>query len=77
MALHALQREPRVRVVALLTTVTEGYDRISMHGVRRELLRRQAQSIGLPLHEVVIPPECVNTIYEARMEAALRSHFEN
>jgi uncharacterized protein (TIGR00290 family) len=77
MALHALQREPRVRVVALLTTVTEGYDRISMHGVRRELLQRQAQSIGLPLHEVVIPPECVNSIYEARMEAALRTHFEN
>jgi uncharacterized protein (TIGR00290 family) len=77
MALHALQREPRVRVVALLTTITEGYDRISMHGVRRELLRRQAQSIGLSLHEVVIPPECVNSIYEARMEAALRAHFEN
>src|SRR6202795_2106123 len=77
MALHAVMQDPQVRVVALLTTVTEGYDRISMHGVRRELLRRQAQSIGLPLHEVVIPPECVNTIYEARMEAALRSHFEN
>jgi uncharacterized protein (TIGR00290 family) len=77
MALHALQQDPQVRVVALLTTVTEGYDRISMHGVRRELLQRQAQSIGLPLHEVVIPPECVNAIYEARMEAALRSHFEH
>jgi len=77
MALHALLQDPQVRVVALLTTVTEGYDRISMHGVRRELLQRQAQSIGLPLHEVFIPPECVNSIYEARMEAALRVHFEN
>jgi uncharacterized protein (TIGR00290 family) len=77
MALHALLQDPQVRVVALLTTVTEGYDRISMHGVRRELLQRQAQSIGLPLQEVFIPPECVNSIYEARMEAALRSHFEN
>src|ERR1700676_2069768 len=76
MALHALLQDPQVRVVALLTTVTEGYDRISMHGVRRELLQRQAQSIGLPLHEVFIPPECVNSIYEARMEAALRNHFE-
>ena len=47
-----------------------------MHGVRRELLRRQAQSIGLPLHEVRIPPQCVNPIYEARMEEALRAHFE-
>jgi uncharacterized protein (TIGR00290 family) len=77
MALYALLQDPQVRVVALLTTVTEGYDRISMHGVRRELLQQQAQSIGLPLHEVFIPPECVNSIYEARMEAALRTHFEN
>ena len=77
MALHALLQDPQVRVVALLTTVTEGYDRISMHGVRRELLQRQAESIGLPLHEVFIPPECVNSIYEARMEAALRLHLEN
>jgi uncharacterized protein (TIGR00290 family) len=47
-----------------------------MHGVRRELLKRQAQSIGLPLHEVRIPPQCVNPIYESRMEEALRIHFE-
>jgi len=77
MALHALLQDPKVRVVALLTTVTEGYNRVSMHGVRRELLQRQAESIGLPLHEVFIPPKCVNPIYEARMEAALRGHFEN
>ena len=77
MALHALLQDPQVRVVALLTTVTEGYDRISMHGVRRELLQQQAESIGLPLHEVFIPPECLNSVYEARMEAALRMHFEN
>jgi len=77
MALHALLQDPRVRVVTLLTTVTEGYDRISMHGVRRELLQQQAKSIGLPLQEVFIPPECVNSIYETRMEAALRTHFEN
>jgi uncharacterized protein (TIGR00290 family) len=77
MALHTLLQDPQVLVVALLTTVTEGYGRISMHGVRRELLRRQAQSIGLPLHEVFIPPVCINSIYEQRMEAALRDYFEN
>ena len=49
MALHALLRDPEFKVVGLLTTVTEGYERISMHGVRRELLQRQAESIGLPL----------------------------
>lgn len=76
MALHALLQQNDIRVVALLTTVTEGYERISMHGVRRELLERQAQSIGLPLHEVRIPPQCVNPIYEARMEEALRVYLE-
>ena len=75
MALHTLLRLPDVRIVALLTTVTETYDRISMHGVRRELLVQQAQSIGLPLHEVRIPPQCVNPIYEARMEEALRIYY--
>jgi uncharacterized protein (TIGR00290 family) len=77
MALHALLQDGLVRVAALLTTVTEGYDRVSMHGVRRELLQRQAESIGLPLHEVFIPPECVNSSYEARIEAALRIHLSN
>jgi uncharacterized protein (TIGR00290 family) len=73
MALHVLLRDPQFEVVSLLTTVTEGYERISMHGVRNELLRRQAASIGLPVEEVRIPPQCVNPIYEARMaEAVLR-----
>jgi uncharacterized protein (TIGR00290 family) len=75
MALHTLLQHPDVRIAALLTTVTETYDRISMHGVRSELLVQQAQSIGLPLHEVRIPPQCVNPIYEARMEEALRIHY--
>jgi uncharacterized protein (TIGR00290 family) len=75
MALHTLLQRTDLRVTVLLTTVTEGYERISMHGVRRELLLRQAESIGLPLHEVRIPPQCANPIYEARMEEALRAHY--
>ncbi len=55
---------------ALITTVTETYERISMHGVRRELLARQAEALGIPLVEVLIPPNCVNEIYEARMAEA-------
>ena len=67
MALHALLGDPEYEVISLLTTVTEGYDRISMHGVRRELLHRQAQSIGVPVTEVFIPAQCDNTVYEIRM----------
>ena len=76
MALHALLQQQPFRVTALLTTVTEGYERISMHGVRRELLELQAESMGLPLHEVSIPPQCVNSVYEARMEQALRFFYD-
>jgi uncharacterized protein (TIGR00290 family) len=75
MALHALQSAQSYRVTGLLTTVTEQYDRISMHGVRRVLLERQAASIGLPLHAVLIPPQCVNATYEARMKEALSEHL--
>ena len=76
MALHALRAADDCRVTALLTTITEEYDRISMHGVRRVLLERQAESLGLPLHPVLIPPHCINAIYEARMKEALAQHFE-
>jgi uncharacterized protein (TIGR00290 family) len=55
---------------ALLATVTESYDRISMHGVRRELLAQQARALGLPLVEILIPPGCVNDVYDARMAQA-------
>jgi uncharacterized protein (TIGR00290 family) len=75
MALHALREQGDCRVAALLTTITEQYDRISMHGVRRVLLEQQAESIGLPIHAVPIPPQCINTIYEQRMEEALAEHF--
>ncbi len=73
MALHTLLQKKDMRVTGLLTTVTEGYERVSMHGVRVRLLRRQAESIGLPLEDVRIPPQCVNPIYEARMESAMRA----
>jgi uncharacterized protein (TIGR00290 family) len=76
MALHALLQQKSVNVMGLLTTVTEGFERVSMHGVRRELLQRQAANIGLPLQEVRIPPQCVNATYQARMEAAMRGAQE-
>jgi diphthamide synthase (EF-2-diphthine--ammonia ligase) len=58
---------------ALITTITEDYNRISMHGVPRELLAQQAGEVGVPLVEVLIPPLCSNQLYEARMEEAFSS----
>jgi uncharacterized protein (TIGR00290 family) len=66
-ALRAHGREPR----ALITTVTEGVERISIHGVRRELLHAQAAALGLPVIEVRIPLPCPNAVYEQRMAEAL------
>ena len=71
LALREILGDPRYRVAALLTTVTAEYDRISMHGVRRTLLRRQAESLGLPLEEVLISPGASNEEYETSMGAAL------
>ncbi len=66
-------REEQIEPEALITTVTDEYERISMHGVRRELLARQADAAGVPLVEVRIPPACVNEVYEARMADAFAS----
>jgi uncharacterized protein (TIGR00290 family) len=71
LALREIRGDARYRVAALLTTVTAQYDRISMHGVRRTLLRRQAESLGLPLEEVLISPGASNDEYETNMGAAL------
>ena len=70
-ALREILGDRCYRVAALLTTVTAEYDRISMHGVRRTLLRRQAESLGLPLEEVLISPGASNDEYESNMGATL------
>lgn len=72
MAAYELLKSRRYEIAALLTTVTEGCDRISIHGVRRELLEAQAESLGIALRKVYIPQSCVNADYESRMEETLK-----
>lgn len=60
--------------IKLLTTITEEYNRISMHGVRLELLRKQAEALGRPLDIVSIPKNCSDFEYQARMEQSFLSH---
>ncbi len=64
LALQALRADPRYDVVALLTSVTREYDRISIHGVRRTLLEAQLAALGLPLVEIALAPQCSNDAYE-------------
>jgi uncharacterized protein (TIGR00290 family) len=75
MAAYQLLASQKYEIAALLTTLTEDYDRISMHGVRRELLEQQSDSLGIALHQIKIPKDCSNQIYEARMREALE-HFK-
>jgi uncharacterized protein (TIGR00290 family) len=78
LALAALREDPRFEVVALMTSVTREYDRISIHGVRRVLLEAQVAATGLPLIEVTLEPQCSNDAYEAAfLDAAgrLRDDF--
>jgi uncharacterized protein (TIGR00290 family) len=68
LALHRIRKERKHQVISLLTTYTEGYERVSMHGVRRPLLRRQAEEVELPLLEVPIPKDCTDEDYKSRMK---------
>jgi len=69
--LRTLLHDASYEVRALLTTITEGYDRVSMSGVREALLDRQAEALGLPVIKVRIPPVCTNELYEQRMTSTL------
>jgi uncharacterized protein (TIGR00290 family) len=71
LALREIVRGERHTGAALLTTETREYERVSMHGVRRTLLRAQAASLGLPLYEVELSPRCSNAEYEAAMDTVL------
>jgi len=70
-ALHAARVAGKVEIVGLLTTLTEDYGRVSMHGVREEILDQQAEALGLPCRKVRIPAGCVNADYERAMGAAV------
>ena len=70
-ALHALRSSGAWDVVGLLTTVTEEYERVAMHGIRRDVLQAQAAATGLPLIEARQPRNADNAMYEAAFAAAL------
>jgi uncharacterized protein (TIGR00290 family) len=70
-SLHVLRQSGTYDVVALLTTITRDYDRVAMHGVRRELLEAQARAAGVALWPVEIPAACTNAQYEEAMRVAV------
>jgi uncharacterized protein (TIGR00290 family) len=68
--LHILRQSNEYEIVGLLTTINGNFDRVAMHGVRRELLEAQADATGLPLWKVPLPWPCSNQEYETAMNAA-------
>jgi uncharacterized protein (TIGR00290 family) len=76
LAVWQLQQEARWELVALVSTITEGYERLSMHGVRVELIRQQAESLGLTLVESRIPLNASNVSYEAALTRTLEPFIE-
>ena len=70
-ALHEIRQSDEFDVVGALTAVTETFERVSIHGVRQEILLAQLDAAGLPLRIVPIPYPCPNEIYEARMGEAV------
>lgn len=79
MALNELLGNAAFEVVALLTTVSEEFRRISHHGVRESLLDRQADALGIPLHKIYLPSSgdggCTNEVYESIMNEAMLAYF--
>ncbi len=74
LALYELHKNKNYEIVALLTTITQDYDRISMHGVRTILLEMQAESLGIPLEKVFITKDATNEQYECKMSEVMTKY---
>jgi uncharacterized protein (TIGR00290 family) len=70
-ALHEARRSGNFEMVGALTTVTDAFGRVSMHGIREELLRAQLDAAGLRAFVLYIPFPCPNEVYEQKMSATL------
>lgn len=74
LALYEIQQAGDYEIMALLTTMTEAYDRSSMHGIRRPLIEQQAESLRISLEEVLLSPVSSNEEYDAKMREMLERY---
>lgn len=73
MALHRLQQDPHYQVERLITTVNKYHDRVSMHGLRRELLLKQVAALDIPCSTIELPEQPDMATYEALVGTMLQS----
>jgi uncharacterized protein (TIGR00290 family) len=76
LALYELKKDDQFEISALVTTLTDGYDRISMHGIRRTLLEQQANSLGIALEQIFISQGASNDEYEMKMRSLLEKYHQ-
>lgn len=76
LALYRILKSNKYEVSCLLTTITEGYNRVGLHGVRRDLFKKQVAKLGLVSEEVFIPQDSSNGTYEIRMQEVLLKYLE-
>lgn len=76
-SLNVLRSDTEIEVEGLVTTVNAAFDRVAMHGVRREILEAQADAAGLPLHVIPLPWPCSNEDYERIMGAFVKSQVDD
>ena len=72
LALQRLRADPAWDIAGLLTTITRQFDRVAMHGIRRDVLRAQAQALNLPLIESELDWPSSNDAYETAFANSLR-----
>ena len=73
LCLYKIMQQKQYDILCLLTSVSEPYQRVSMHGVRVDVLEAQAKNIGLPLHKMFIPDMPSMEVYEKVMMSTLKS----
>jgi uncharacterized protein (TIGR00290 family) len=75
-ALHVLKQQAEYEIVGVVTTINSAFDRVAMHGTRRELVEMQAEAAGLPLIKVPLPWPCSNLDYESAMKKLCQEALE-
>lgn len=71
-ALYTLRQQPeQYDVRGIFTTVTQPFNRVSIHATPDWMLKLQAEKLGLPLYKIPIPYPCSNADYEAAMQRFL------
>jgi len=76
LALYEIQKSGDYEITSLITTVTSEYDRVSMHGLRIDLLEQQAESLDIPLEKVFITKDAANDEYEDKFNETLIRYNE-